>query len=475
MRDYRKFYIGGEWVAPTGSETIEVVDPATEQVAGLIAKGEQADVDAAVAAARAAFPAFSETSREERVAMLSRLAEALTAKADALAEAVTEEMGAPSWLASQAHVPMAIGHLQVLAGQLADFAFEEARGTTVIRHEGVGVCALITPWNWPLNQIAAKVAPAIGAGCTMVLKPSEIAPFSAHVFAEAVHEAGIPAGVFNLVDGDGPGVGQALATHPDVDMVSFTGSTRAGVEIARAAAPTVKRVSQELGGKSAHIVMEGADIGAAVAGNIDAVAMNTGQTCVALTRVLVPAGRMAEAEAAAAKAADAVTVGAPSSNAYMGPLSSAAQFAKVQSMIAKGVAEGAKLVAGGEGRPEGLDTGYYVKPTVFSDVTPGMTIEREEIFGPVVSIMAYDDIADAVAKANDTPYGLSGAVTGPTREAAMEVARKLRTGNVAVNGGGIDLTAPFGGYGQSGNGREFGLYGLHEFLEVKAVMGGAEA
>ncbi|GGI74880.1 aldehyde dehydrogenase [Polymorphobacter multimanifer] len=475
MRDYRKFYIGGEWVEPAVPNALDVINPATEAVAGRISLGSEADVDRAVAAAAAAFPGYARTSRAERIELLGAIAAEYQKRMPEIASAITEEMGAPGWLAMQAQAALGIGHVMTALEVLKTYSFDEMQGTTLIAKEPIGVCAFITPWNWPINQIACKVAPALATGCTMVLKPSEIAPFSAILWAEVLHAAGVPAGGFNLVNGDGPTVGAALSRHPQVDMVSFTGSTRAGVEVARAAAPTVKRVHQELGGKSANIILEDADLAAAVTGGIKAVMMNSGQSCNAPTRMLVPAGRMEEAKAIAKSVAEGTTVGSPDGNAAMGPVVSQTQYDKIQGLIEKGIAEGATLVAGGPGKPEGLETGYYVKPTIFADVTNDMTIAREEIFGPVLAMLAYEGEDAAIAMANDTIYGLAGYVQG-SPEKAKAVARQLRAGQVNINGAGLDLAAPFGGYKQSGNGREWGPHAFAEFLETKAIIGwGLEA
>lgn len=471
MRDYLKFYIGGAWVDPVTPKTLDVINPATEGVAGRISLGGAADVDKAVAAAKAAFPAFSRTSREERMELLERIIAEYQKRYADMAEAITEEMGAPGWLSQRAQAAMGIGHLQTALAVLKDYHFEELRGTTLLAKEPIGVCGFITPWNWPMNQIACKVAPALATGCTMVLKPSEIAPFSGYLFAEILHAAGVPAGVFNLVNGDGPGVGAAISSHPDVDMVSFTGSTRAGVEVAKAAAPTVKRVHQELGGKSPNIILEDADLKKAVTGGIRQVMMNSGQSCNAPTRMLAPAAKMDEVIALAKEAAETTTVGDPGGNAQMGPVVSELQWNKIQGLIAKGIEEGATLVAGGLGRPEGLDKGYYVKPTVFAHVTNDMTIAREEIFGPVVSILGYDTLDEAIEVGNDTPYGLAAYVQGTDIDKVREVARQLRAGQVTVNGAGPDMMAPFGGFKQSGNGREWGDHAFGEFLETKAIIG----
>ena len=470
MRDYTKFYIDGQWVDPAVANPLDVINPATEEVAGKINLGSAADVDRAVAAAKAAFPAFARTSVKERIELLGAIAGEYQKRYNDIAAAITEEMGAPAWLSNQAQAALGIGHIATAIEVLKGYKFDELKGTTLITKEPIGVCAFITPWNWPINQIACKVAPALAVGCTMVLKPSEIAPFGAQLWTEILHSAGVPAGVFNLVNGDGPTVGAALSSHPDVDMVSFTGSTRAGIEVARNAAPTVKRVHQELGGKSPNIVLDDADLEAAVAGGVKAVMMNSGQSCNAPTRMLVPAAKMAQAKAIAKAAAEATTVGDPTGNAAIGPVVSETQWGKIQSLIEAGVAEGATLVAGGPGKPEGLETGHYVKPTVFADVTNDMTIAREEIFGPVLAILGYEGEEQAIAVANDTVYGLAAYVQGEP-EHARAVAKRLRAGQVNINGAGPDFMAPFGGYKQSGNGREWGDHAFAEFLETKAVIG----
>ena len=471
MREYLKFYIDGQWVDPVESKTLDVINPATEKVAGKISLGGAADVDKAVKAARKAFATWSQTSREERLEVLGRILAEYQKRFGDLATAVTEEMGAPASLAQRAQVPIGMGHLATAAEVLKNFKFEEDRGATMIVKEPIGVCGFITPWNWPLNQIVCKVAPAIATGCTMVLKPSEVAPFSGHIFAEIMHAAGVPGGVFNLVHGDGVGVGVPLSSHPDVDMVSFTGSTRAGIEVAKNAAPTVKRVAQELGGKSPNIVLDDDVLTKSVANGVRAMMTNSGQSCNAPTRMLVPTGRMDEAIAAAKEAAAQVTVGDPNGNSQLGPVVSEVQFTKIQKLIQAGIDEGATLVAGGVGKPEGLETGYYVKPTVFANVTNEMTIAKEEIFGPVLSILGYESLDQAISIGNDTEYGLAAYVNGADLAKAREVASKLRAGQVSINGGGGDLTAPFGGYKMSGNGREWGDYAFHEFLETKAVLG----
>jgi aldehyde dehydrogenase (NAD+) len=468
----QKFYINGSWVDPVSAETISVINPATEQVITTIANGGQTDVDRAVAAAKAAFPAFSATTREERVALLERVVASYKARLEDLSAAVSAEMGAPMSVASAAQAPSGLGHLIATLEALKTFSFEETTGTTEVLYEPIGVCGFITPWNWPLNQIAAKVAPALATGCTMVLKPSEVAPLNALIFAEIMDAAGVPAGVFNLVNGDGPSVGVALSSHPDVDMMSFTGSTRAGIEVAKNAAPTVKRVAQELGGKSANLVLDDADVAAVVARDVSRTCVNSGQSCNAGTRILVPAARMGEAIEAARTAAEKIVVGDPGdATTTIGPVVSEAQFLKIQALIQKGIDEGAELVSGGVGRPEGLTSGYYVRPTVFARATNDMTIAREEIFGPVVTLIGYTDEDDAIHIANDTPYGLSGYVSSPDVDRARRVARRMRTGMVHLNGARLDNNAPFGGYKQSGNGREFGAHGMKEFLEAKAIFG----
>ena len=472
MRDMLKFYINGEWVDATSADTIAVVNPATEQVCGHVSAGTAADVDSAVAAARAALPAFSQTSREERLDLLQAILEAFATRHNDIAEAVMEEMGAPWKLAKGAQAYSGPNHLKATIRALKDLEFETSNRTTRIVREPIGVCALITPWNWPVNQVVCKVAPALAAGCTMVLKPSEIAPFDAMIFAEVLDAAGVPAGVFNLVNGTGPVVGSALSRHPDVAMVSFTGSTRAGVDVAKNAAPTVKRVAQELGGKSANILLDDVDLEPAVRTGAGECFDNTGQSCNAPTRMLVPADRIKEAAAIAADFANSLSVGDPRADGTdLGPVVSETQWTKVQTLIAAGIDEGATLAAGGPGRPDGLDTGYFVKPTVFSDVSNDMTIAREEIFGPVLSIIPYADVDDAVRIANDTPYGLSSYVSSSDLERARRVARRMQSGMVHINYANLDSMAPFGGYKQSGNGREWGPLGIEEFLEVKSIYG----
>jgi len=474
MFDCTRFLIDGAWVSSQGRKSLDIINPATEQVIGQVALGTADDVDKAAKAARRAFESFSQTSIAERAALLERIVGVYQKRLPELGQAISQEMGAPLGFAVQVQAGVGLGHFATTLGLLRDYKFEERLGTTLLRREPVGVCGLITPWNWPANQICCKLAPALAVGCTVVLKPSELAPISAQILAEILVEAGVPEGVFNLVQGDGAGVGPAIAAHPDIDMVSFTGSTRAGVAVAKAAANTVKRVSQELGGKSANIILDDADLEKAVAGGVIAMMANSGQSCNAPSRMLVPQSRYAEAVRIAKAAAETVKVGDPQDSATgIGPLSNAAQFEKVQSLIDKGVQEGAEVVTGGTGRPEGLTRGYYVKPTVFANVNNSMTIAREEIFGPVLVMIPYRDDEEAIQIANDTPYGLSGYVSG-SPERAKRVAARLRTGMVHLNGASVDLQAPFGGYKQSGNGREWGREGLDEFLEVKAVMGGAD-
>ena len=467
-----QFYINGEWVDPVDPKSLDVINPATEEVIGKIAMGNSQDVDKAVAAAKEAFESFSKTTKEERLALMGKILEVYQSRYDEIAETISSDMGAPLWLSKAAQAATGAGHFGTFMEVLKNYNFDEDKGTTRLRKEPVGVCGLITPWNWPINQIACKVAPALAAGCTMVLKPSEVSPLNAVIFTEVLHEAGVPAGVFNLVNGDGLSVGEAMSSHPDIDMMSFTGSTRAGVAVAKASADTVKRVSQELGGKSANIILDDADFNKSVAGGVTGCFMNSGQSCNAPTRMLVPADRQDEAVAIAKATAEATVVGDPKEVAAggIGPVVSEVQFNKIQGLIEKGIEEGATLVAGGPGKPEGFNAGYYVKPTIFSDVSNDMTIAREEIFGPVLSILPYKDEEDAILIANDTEYGLSGYVSG-SQEKAQKFAEKFRSGNVHVNGAGPDFNAPFGGYKKSGNGREWGDLGFEEFLEIKAILG----
>jgi aldehyde dehydrogenase (NAD+) len=467
-----KFYIDGAWVDPATPKSIDVINPATEQPVGKVAMGSPADVDKAVAAARRAFPAFARTSKEERMALLAKIGEIYKRRFNEMGAVISEEMGAPLSFATRFQAGAGMGHFRTAHDVLKDFHFHERLGTTEVIREPIGVVGMITPWNWPANQIACKVAAALAAGCTMVLKPSELAPTSALLIAEMLHEAGVPKGVFNLVNGDGPSVGAAIAAHPGLDMVSFTGSTRAGIEVAIRAAPTVKRVGQELGGKSANILLDDVDWSKAVTQGVEACFRNAGQSCNAPTRMMVPAARMAEVSAIAKAAAERMKVGDPkATDTQIGPVVSAAQWGKIQGLIQKGIDEGARLVTGGPGRPAGLNTGFFVRPTVFADVKPEMSIARDEIFGPVLSIMGYKDDADAIRMANDHVYGLAAYVSGASADRVKDVARQLRAGMVHLNMAAADSKAPFGGYRQSGNGREWGRFGIEEYLEVKAVMG----
>lgn len=472
MRTYTQFYIDGNWVDPASPNPFDVINPATEAVCARISLGSEADVNFAVAAARKAFNSFSQTSRQERLELLESCAAVYEKRYQDIAAAICEEMGAPITLAEKAQAHTGLGHLREAARVLRDFAFEETLGVHRVFKEAIGVCGLITPWNWPMNQIGCKVAPALAVGCTVVLKPSEIAPLSAWLWAEVMHEAGVPAGVFNLINGDGPGVGTLLSQHPDVDMMSFTGSTRAGTLVAQNAAPTVKRVTQELGGKSPNIILEDADLSAAVKQGVRSMFSNTGQSCNAPSRMLVPAAKLAEAESIAREVAQKVVLGDPRDPAtHMGPVVSQLQYDRIQALIEKGIAEGAKLVVGGPGKPEGLQTGYFVRPTVFSEVNNHMTIAREEIFGPVLVMIPYGSEDEAVQIANDTPYGLAGYVQSSDIDHARRVASRIRAGNIHINGASGGYDVPFGGFKQSGNGREWGAHGFTDFLEIKAVEG----
>jgi aldehyde dehydrogenase (NAD+) len=467
-----RMFVGGQWRAPSGMAHSEVVNPATEQVIARVAMADRSDVDMAVAAARAAFDGWAATPPGERADLLERVRALILDRAELFAQAITVEMGAAITWSRGAQVPLAVEHVRVAAEIVRTLPFLKMRGTTAIAREPVGVCALITPWNWPLYQITAKVAPALAAGCTVVLKPSELSPLSAMLFAEVLDEAGLPPGVFNLVVGSGEDVGDALSRHPDVDMVSITGSTRAGILVSKAAAETVKRVALELGGKSPNLVLPDADLEAAIPPGIGACFRNVGQSCSAPTRMIVPRERLAEAEAIAARAVAQMVVGDPSdARTSHGPIANRAQFERVQAMIRIGIDEGAKLVCGGPGRPEGIDRGYFARPTIFSEVTSNMTIAREEIFGPVLVIMPYDTVDEAIRLANDTVYGLSAHVQGRDMDMVRKVAARLRAGQVHLNYPAWDPHAPFGGYKQSGNGREYGVEGIEEFLEVKAIVG----
>ena len=470
MREYLKFYIDGQWVDPIEMEVGERVNPANEEVCGRIALGGAADVDKAVQAARKAFKSWSQTSREERLAVLERILEEFQKRAGDLAAATTEEMGAPAALANGFQVGLGLGHLTTAIEVLKNFDFEEQRGATRIVKEPIGVCGMITPWNWPINQVTVKVFPALATGCTMVLKPSQESHFSAQILAEIIDAAGVPAGVFNLVQGRGSVVGAAISSHPGIDMVSITGSESAGIEVAKNAADTIKRVCQELGGKSANIVLDDESFSGNVGKGVAGMMVNSGQTCSAVSRMLVPATRMDEAIAVAREAAAQVTVGDPNGDFAMGPVVSKNQWVSIQEYIEKGVDEGATLVAGGPGRPEGLDKGFYVKPTVFAHVRNDMVIAREEIFGPVLCILAYDSVEHAIEIANDSDFGLAGNVAGADLDKARDVARQIRSGWVSINDG-FDFNCPFGGYKKSGNGREWGEFGFHEYLEIKGILG----
>ena len=472
LPDATRFYIGGSWVEPDSAKRGAIVDPATGRPIAPIALGDARDAENAIAAARGAFEAWSLTSVAERLDLLRRINAGLKERADEIGDAISAEMGAPLGLARGAQAGSGPQHFEEIIRLLQTYKFEQAMGSTLIRREPIGVCTLITPWNWPMNQIATKVAPALAAGCTMVLKPSELAPLDAIILAEVIDEAGVPAGVFNLIHGTGEDLGDTLTGHPDVDMVSFTGSTRAGIAIGRNAARTVKRVALELGGKSANIILPGADLAAAIPASVRGCMLNSGQSCNAPTRLLVPRDSYAEACRLATEAAEGLSVGHPTDHPDLGPLANEAQYKRVLAMIEQAPREGARLLTGGSDKPEAL-AGFFVRPTIFADVAPDMAIAREEVFGPVLAIIPYDEVEDAVRIANDSPYGLSGYVWGADLADANAVAARLRTGMVHVNGAGLDSAAPFGGYKMSGNGREWGVFGLEEFLEVKSVYGGA--
>jgi aldehyde dehydrogenase (NAD+) len=471
MYECTRNFINGEWLESTAGTNHEIINPATEESIGQVSFGTAEDVDRAVSAAREAFDTFSQWPVEQRLELLRSIVDAYKARYNDIAEAITAEMGAPTTFSQKAQTATGIGHLKATINALEHMKLEEKAGRSTVIREPIGVCGLITPWNWPINQIMCKVAPALAAGCTVVLKPSEIAPVNASILAEVLDAAGVPAGVFNLVHGDGPGVGSALSAHPGIDMMSFTGSTRAGILVAKAAADTVKRVAQELGGKSANIILEGAPLEAAIKHGVFDMFGNTGQSCNAPSRMLVPQNLYEEAvEIAAAVGAKAKAGDPQLPETRMGPVVSQTQYNKIQGLIEAGISEGAKLICGGPGKPEGLETGYFVKPTIFRDVNNDMTIAREEIFGPVLCMIPYATVDEAIAIANDTEYGLSGYVYGESDEQAMAVARRLRTGMVHLNGAMNDINAPFGGYKQSGNGREWGAHGIEDFLETKAVM-----
>ena len=472
MSHAAEFYIDGQWMKPAAPDWFHVIDPATETIVDRLALGNSTDVDRAVAAARRALPAYAQTSVTQRIDLLRRIVSIYERRQEEFAQAMRLEMGSPISASRNFQVPRGWLHLNQLIEVLQRFEFEQRQGSTVLRYEPVGVCGLITPWNWPINQIVVKVGPALAAGCTMVLKPSEYSPLSSLLFAEVLDEAGVPAGVFNLVNGDGPGVGAALSAHPDIDMLSFTGSTRAGVLVAKSAADTVKRVAQELGGKSANILLDDVDLQNAVTRGVAACFTNSGQSCSIPTRLLIPRNLMDDAIQIAKRAAEVFKVGATTDDAtQLGPLVNHAQWRWVQALIQAGIDEGAQLVTGGVGKPEGLSKGYFVKPTVFANVTPQMSIAQEEIFGPVLSMIAYDDEAQAIQIANDTPYGLAAYVQSADQDRARNVARALQAGSVHLNYPPADFAAPFGGYKRSGNGREWGEFGLREYLEVKSLVG----
>lgn len=467
-----QFYIDGTWVDPVVAQSMDVIDPSTEEAFARISLGSEADVDRAVAAARKAFPAFAMSTVAERLNLLERITDVYRKRSEDLAVAVSREMGAPRKFALESQVAAGLAHLVKLAQTLENFRFSEVKGRNLVVNEPIGVAGLITPWNWPLNQITCKVGPALAAGCTMVLKPSEIAPLNAIIFAEILEEAGVPPGVFNLVNGDGPTVGHAMSVHPDIDMISFTGSTRAGILVAKAAADSVKRVHQELGGKSANILFDDVDLETAVSKGVAGCFGNSGQSCNAPTRMFVPRALHDEAARIARDAAVKFVVGpADSPKSRLGPVVSGAQYNKIQELIDSGIREGATLVAGGTGRPSGLNRGYFVRPTVFADVTPNMRIAREEIFGPVLSILPYDTEEEVVKLANDSVYGLAAYIQSKDMERAQRVAAQMRAGNVYINYPAWDVGLPFGGYKQSGNGREYAEYGLEEFLEIKGIAG----
>lgn len=472
MKIYDQFYINGLWVEPTNKKLMDVINPSNEAVCAQIAIGNSEDVDKAADAANKAFVTYGHSSLADRIEIMQSIITAFKNRYNDIADAISEEMGAPTRLAVKAQTGAGLGHLKAAAALLESFPFKQQQGASLIVKEPIGVCGLITPWNWPLNQIACKVAPAIAVGCTVILKPSEIAPLSGYIFSQVMDEAGLPNGVYNMINGDGPGVGTALSQHPLIDMVSFTGSTRAGALVAKNAAPTIKRVSQELGGKSANIILPDADFDRAVKQGAREVFSNSGQSCNAPTRMLVPSDKMKQAEIIAAEVADKVVVGpATDESTTMGPVVSQLQYDKICGLIKTGIAENAKLICGGVQKPEGLNKGYFIKPTVFSEVNNDMTIAKEEIFGPVFAIMPYDSVDQAIEIANDTPYGLAGYVQGNDQEMLNYVASRIRAGNINVNGQSGDINTPFGGYKKSGNGREWGAHGFNDYLEVKAISG----
>ncbi len=471
MQVYDKFYIGGKWVAPKGKGTIEVIDPSTEEVCGVVPSGNAEDINAAVAAAKEAFKTWSRTTAAERSELIGKIAEKFTESMPKIGEICARELGTPLQTSIAVHGGLGVGVMSSFKDIPFEMEKEERIGNSLVIKEPIGVCGFITPWNFPLHQLVAKLAPALAAGCTVVVKPSSDTPLTAYWLAETLHEVGLPAGVFNLVSGPGRSVGEAMCTHPDVDMVSITGSTEAGIRVAELAAKTVKRVGQELGGKSAMLVLEDADVAKAAAGAAGGICMNSGQVCAALSRLIVPRAKQDDAVKAAKAAAEAVVVGgAFDEGVTMGPVASKSQFDSVRAYIQKGIDEGATLVTGGLDIPAGKNTGYFVKPTIFSDVRNDMTIAQEEIFGPVLCIIPYDSEQEAIDIANDSVFGLSGAVVGGDKDHAIEVAKQIRTGQLSVNGGAFNVMAPFGGYKQSGNGRELGPHGLAEYIELKALQ-----
>ena len=473
-KNISNFYINGKWVKPHSSETMSIINPATEESVGTLALGDTLDVEEAIGAAHKAFASFSQTTPAERLALLNQIRIAYEARLPDLAVAITMEMGAPNWVAEKAQAPLGLNHLKVAIDLMGKFEFSKSVGDSLIAMEPVGVCALITPWNWPASQAMLKIVPALAAGCTIVLKPSEFSPLSAQILAEIMEEAKVPEGVFNLIHGTGPVVGTYLSSHPKIDMVSFTGSTRAGIDIATKAAPTIKRVHQELGGKSPNIILPSADFEKAVANGVKGLMFNSGQSCSAPSRLLIPQEKMAEAKMIASEAAAKLSPGAPDTKAFIGPVVNHSQFKKIQDLIQSGIDEGATLVTGGLGRPDGLERGYYIRPTIFADTVPDMTIVNEEICGPVLVIQGYKDLEDAISLANDTPYGLAAYIQGSNPDELLAVAKQIRAGQVFLNGNGLDLNdlyAPFGGFKASGNGREWGEAGLEAFLEPKALIG----
>lgn len=475
MRDYINFYIDGQWVVPQNHALHDVVNPATEKVAGHISMGTAADIDQAVQAAQRAFIDFSKTSKQERLELLKNIAAEYKKKSAEIAAAITEEMGAPKWLSESNQAASGYLHFKSAIQILQDFDFEYQQETSLIRKEPIGVCGFITPWNWPVNQIACKLAPALATGCTVVWKPSEVAPFSAYLLMQVLHDAGVPKGVVNMVNGDGPTVGAAISAHPNIQMVSFTGSTRAGIAVAQDAAPSIKRVTQELGGKSANIIMDDLSPEAfakAVAGGVKTMCVNSGQNCNAPSRMFIPQDRLSEAESIISETMQKLTVGDPNNEqTFMGPVVSKIQWDRIQKLLQQGIDEGAQLLLGGLGKPAGLEQGFYVKPTAFTQVSNDMSIARNEIFGPVLCVIPYTDVEQAITMANDNDYGLSGYVSGADEKRVHQVANQLRAGMIHVNGAQMDRTAPFGGYKHSGNGRERGPQGFEEFLETKALLG----